>query len=92
MTITLPIGVAYTIAETPEYGYTTTWKQGEGEAQEGVTAAITLMEDATIEFTNDRPAVSPTDVRLNLAPFALMLAAGLMLLLIARRRRQGAKD
>lgn len=47
----------------------------------------TVKGDITITFTNEESYPSPTGLTFPLAPYALMLAVGVLLLLLRRRRR-----
>ena len=54
-------------------------------------AAFQLAGDATLDVTNDLPAVAPTGVDFRTLPFLIMLGAGLLLILVmfrGKRRRE----
>lgn len=54
----------------------------------GSTAANTAANNnKTVAFTNDFTLISPTGVMFRVAPFMVILAAGCMLLLVSRKRR-----
>ena len=48
--------------------------------------------DYTIKITNTLVTISPTGVTLRIAPYAIMLAAGVCMLFFSRRRRTAYED
>lgn len=48
--------------------------------------------NVTVDFTNTLAQISPTGVTLRIAPYVLMLSAGLVLLFIVRRRNKKAAE
>ena len=48
--------------------------------------------DYTVAITNTLLTISPTGVTLRVAPYVLMLGAGLLLVFFSRRRRARAED
>ena len=58
----------------------------------GATTAVTLNANSEIHFTNTLDAISPTGVVMRFAPYALMLAAGLLIVILGKRRKNKDED
>lgn len=87
-------GVKYTITETSEDGYTTTYKVNNGGAQSGTATAQQTMGDTsqTVEFINDKQGTVPTGILLDVAPYAALAAfAGVALGLLAAGKKRRAR-
>ncbi len=93
ISIRLPLGKAITLSEAHGM-YTASWQMdSESTATEGGSRTITLTGNAALTVTNNLEPVSPTGVVLRVAPYALMLGAGVVLLILGlRRRKRRSKD
>ena len=59
----------------------------EAKVTSGATAGAAATANKTVSFDNNLQLISPTGVILRVAPYVLMLAVGVVLLVIARRKR-----
>ena len=82
----------YTVTEAEEYGYNTSLTVNGGDSEKTNSKAITLSEETTIAFTNYRPPVAPTGYHGEKLPFVFLLLAGLMLILVGRRKKGGGAN
>ena len=56
------------------------------------TTDVTLSAKSEIDFTNTLTEISPTGVVMRFAPYALMLAAGLLIVILGKRRKNKDED
>lgn len=90
VTITLPTGVSISLNESNE-NYTTTFKLGDEDAEEGSSYEFELADDAELNVTNTLNGVVPTGIRIGeTITIALLsgLAASWLMLCFIRRRKQ----
>ncbi|QNM05496.1 DUF7601 domain-containing protein [Qiania dongpingensis] len=89
----IPSTVTYKITENiaSTEGYTTSYQINDGTVSDGTATGNQTMgkTDNTVTFTNNKEAVTPTGIFMNLVPYVLMvvLAAAAAFLLLRRRNR-----
>ncbi|MBO4299203.1 MAG: hypothetical protein J5998_10410, partial [Clostridia bacterium] len=85
----LPAATNITVTETDYTPYTVKFKLASetGNPVETATKTISINANDTITVTNFLDTISPTGVSFAFAPYALMLACGVLLLLVRRKRR-----
>ena len=57
-----------------------------------VEATIAATDAQAVTFTNNLDAISPTGIVMRYAPYALILVAGVVLLLISKKRRKHTEE
>lgn len=88
----IPSSVKYTVTETaPGDGYTVSHKENEAtDYTDGSEVSVEAMgkKNNTVEFKNNRDAVTPTGIVMSFAPYILLVAlAGVFAVLFLRKRR-----
>lgn len=80
--------VTVTEADYSGQGYTTSYQIGTNSSVDSnTTGKISITDDTTVTFTNDRQVSTPTGVVLNIAPYIAMVAlAGVLAFVFLRRR------
>ena len=87
--ISLPSATEVTVSETNTI-YKESYVIGSGSSITGNTTESLVMDDDTsVAFTNTLNAVAPTGVRMNYVPFLLIFAAGVILIMLCRRKGGG---
>ena len=93
--LSIPAGTVVVVTEEPgNYtpSYTISTASGAGTSGEEDHAEVTMNVETTVAFTNNLDPPAPTGVHFRFAPYALLLAAGLLplaLLVFRKRRRRG---
>jgi hypothetical protein len=91
----LPDGTVYTIEETNASAYSTTIQITgyDGTVDEAnKTASGTVYGGTTVNYTNDKTVIVPTGIRLDILPYAVVIAlAACLITLMAVRRRKHTK-
>ena len=95
--VKIPVGTDVTVTETNSNGFTPNYRITHGDGEPGNsassnTATITMNGHKTIDFTNTKGVVAPTNFSSRHTPFLLLLLLGLMLLIggvVAVKRRRG---
>ena len=92
MILPLKEGAEVTVTETTGDYYVTSVAVNSGTAEETNSKDITVSDDATVDFIHYFPAVAPTGVVSRVAPYALMLGAGIALLVVLLIKKRKKKD
>ena len=89
--LNLPVGAAYSVAETNALGYTTTINGTAANEDRSITGTI-AQGGATAAYVNNKTFTPPTGLFMDIMPYALIFGAAAIgaVAFIARRRRVSA--
>ena len=92
LVISIPAGIHVTIQEETSQFWETTiaLDSGEDQAQENSSMDVYMDQDHLVAYSNDMPAVAPTEYRTRTVPYILLMIFGMAIvgLMFSKKKRQ----